>query len=374
MWPHAKRKTTSPYPMSALPSSKKTHSEKHKQIFRQLLREEPNKQCADCKVLKNPRWASWSLGCFLCIRCLGIHRGMGTHISKVKLVDLDAWTDDQVENMIKWGNAKCNAFWELKLPANYVPDALKIENYIRTKYDLKKWAALTTIPDPLTMKTPTPLAATLAPAPTSALTLSRASAPQKSAAPSQALNSANLLDDLFLLPAPTPPAQPAQPQPHRAASTHKAPVQQTPTPPRPQSTGSSMGSRPDLKKLILSLYSSPLALSSSFVQQSYSPPAQPQSPYQQPQSYLLSTLNSVTSSLNGLSFSSSQQPQQSVTPKQSVAPQAPPQPKPQPKPQPSWNNEWSDVPLGGWSLTPPAAKPAVNLNGLDDDLFKNVWS
>ena len=36
-------------------------------------------------------------GVFLCIRCSGIHRGMGTHISKVKSIDLDAWTPDQME-------------------------------------------------------------------------------------------------------------------------------------------------------------------------------------------------------------------------------------------------------------------------------------
>ena len=36
-------------------------------------------------------------GVFLCIRCSGIHRGMGTHISKVKSIDLDAWTPEQME-------------------------------------------------------------------------------------------------------------------------------------------------------------------------------------------------------------------------------------------------------------------------------------
>ncbi len=36
-------------------------------------------------------------GVFLCIRCSGIHRGMGTHISKVKSIDLDAWTPGQME-------------------------------------------------------------------------------------------------------------------------------------------------------------------------------------------------------------------------------------------------------------------------------------
>ena len=43
-----------------------------------------------------PRWASWNLGIFLCIRCAGIHRNLGVHISKVKSVNLDSWTAEQI--------------------------------------------------------------------------------------------------------------------------------------------------------------------------------------------------------------------------------------------------------------------------------------
>ena len=43
-----------------------------------------------------PRWASWNIGVFLCIRCAGIHRNLGVHISKVKSVNLDSWTPEQV--------------------------------------------------------------------------------------------------------------------------------------------------------------------------------------------------------------------------------------------------------------------------------------
>ncbi len=41
-------------------------------------------------------------------RCSGIHRGMGTHISRVKSVDLDAWTDEQLQSVLRWGNARAN--------------------------------------------------------------------------------------------------------------------------------------------------------------------------------------------------------------------------------------------------------------------------
>lgn len=47
-----------------------------------------------------PRWASWNLGIFICIRCAGIHRNLGVHISKVKSVNLDQWTQEQVQ--VKW--------------------------------------------------------------------------------------------------------------------------------------------------------------------------------------------------------------------------------------------------------------------------------
>jgi stromal membrane-associated protein len=59
-------------------------------------------------LCSDPRWASWNLGIFICIRCSGIHRGMGTHISRVKSVDLDAWTDEQLQSVVRWGNGRAN--------------------------------------------------------------------------------------------------------------------------------------------------------------------------------------------------------------------------------------------------------------------------
>ena len=48
-------------------------------------------------IITGPRWASWNLGVFLCIRCAGIHRNLGVHISRVKSVNLDSWTPEQIE-------------------------------------------------------------------------------------------------------------------------------------------------------------------------------------------------------------------------------------------------------------------------------------
>jgi stromal membrane-associated protein len=46
---------------------------------------------------------------------------MGVHISKVKSVDLDAWTDDQLKHIMSWGNVRANKWWEAKLAPGHVP-------------------------------------------------------------------------------------------------------------------------------------------------------------------------------------------------------------------------------------------------------------
>jgi hypothetical protein len=54
--------------------------------------------CADCG-LAGPEWASQSLGIFICVECSGVHRQMGTHLSRVKSVRLDNWKLPEVEDM-----------------------------------------------------------------------------------------------------------------------------------------------------------------------------------------------------------------------------------------------------------------------------------
>ncbi|KAI5290465.1 hypothetical protein KEM52_000438 [Ascosphaera acerosa] len=119
-----------------------------------LLKLEGNKVCADCKRNKHPRWASWNLGIFICIRCSGHHRGMGTHVSRVKSVDLDSWTDEQVRSMVRWGNVRANRYWEAKLAPGHVPSEAKIENFIRTKYEARRWVMPGPMPDPATLDDP----------------------------------------------------------------------------------------------------------------------------------------------------------------------------------------------------------------------------
>ena len=70
-----------------------------------------NDACADCFV-DYPQWASVSHGTLICLACSGAHRGLGTHISFVRSLTLDEWTDAQLALMLAGGNDKCNEFLE----------------------------------------------------------------------------------------------------------------------------------------------------------------------------------------------------------------------------------------------------------------------
>ena len=158
----------------------------HQDVLNAMLSEPANNVCADCRVKGasghggplvahtstylcappsrstlaarrarplDPRWASWNLGIFMCIECSGVHRSVGTHISRVKSVNLDTWTTEQIEvhackltprgmtrrgwpmltrallaelcacgrrppsqNMLRWGNERANWYWEANMP------------------------------------------------------------------------------------------------------------------------------------------------------------------------------------------------------------------------------------------------------------------
>ncbi|XP_061479075.1 stromal membrane-associated protein 1 isoform X2 [Rhineura floridana] len=111
-------------------------NDQHQVILAKLLREEDNKYCADC-----PRWASWNTGVFICIRCAGIHRNLGVHISRVKSVNLDQWTPEQIQCMQEMGNTKARLLYEANLPENFRRPQTDqaVEFFIRDKYEKKKY-------------------------------------------------------------------------------------------------------------------------------------------------------------------------------------------------------------------------------------------
>ncbi|PIO26614.1 hypothetical protein AB205_0148440, partial [Aquarana catesbeiana] len=88
-----------------------------------------------------PRWASWNIGVFVCIRCAGVHRNLGVHISRVKSVNLDQWTQEQIQCMEEMGNGKAKRLYEAFLPENFIRPQTDqaVETFIREKYEKKKY-------------------------------------------------------------------------------------------------------------------------------------------------------------------------------------------------------------------------------------------
>ncbi|KAJ6613634.1 hypothetical protein B0H10DRAFT_2165269 [Mycena sp. CBHHK59/15] len=104
-----------------------------------------NDVCADCKV-KNPRWASHSLGIFICVSCASIHRKIGTHVTKVKSITMDSWTREQTENMRQNGNIKSNQYYNPNESRHPPPPNLmdgerdsEMEQFVRSKYEYKSF-------------------------------------------------------------------------------------------------------------------------------------------------------------------------------------------------------------------------------------------
>lgn len=99
-----------------------------------------NDACVDCGA-PNPDWASLNLGVLVCIECSGIHRNLGSHISKVRSLDLDDWSAGHLSVMLALGNDIANSIWEYCLNGKQKPASdssrEEKEQWIRWKYEDK---------------------------------------------------------------------------------------------------------------------------------------------------------------------------------------------------------------------------------------------
>lgn len=113
--------------------------ERNKEGLKKLQRQRCNRKCADCED-KSPTWASWNLGCFICMNCAAHHRGMGVHISKVRSATMDHWNDKMITHFKRrGGNAGVNALYEAKLAAGVKSSSMNVREFIRDKYERKRW-------------------------------------------------------------------------------------------------------------------------------------------------------------------------------------------------------------------------------------------
>ena len=101
-----------------------------------------NTVCADCGTT-SPDWASINLGILICIECSGIHRNLGSHISKVRSLSLDCWSQMNIKTLENIGNSKANQFWERNIQTGVKPHAKSSRetkvNFIKSKYCLKSF-------------------------------------------------------------------------------------------------------------------------------------------------------------------------------------------------------------------------------------------
>lgn len=121
---HPSRRIT----VGARPSSTRSSSTSFDENPDKLLQnirdnDQGNTWCADCGSTSKVEWVSINLAIILCIECSGIHRSLGTHISKVRSLTLDitSFTPDIIELLLLVGNRVANMVWEAKLDPSLKP-------------------------------------------------------------------------------------------------------------------------------------------------------------------------------------------------------------------------------------------------------------
>lgn len=68
-----------------------------------------NSRCADCSGVEAD-WASLGYGVLICLECAGHHRSLGVHLTMVKSVSMDAWSEEEIRKLLLGGNARLKEY------------------------------------------------------------------------------------------------------------------------------------------------------------------------------------------------------------------------------------------------------------------------
>eukprot|EP01105_Mastigella_eilhardi_P018343 TRINITY_DN4235_c0_g2_i1.p1 TRINITY_DN4235_c0_g2~~TRINITY_DN4235_c0_g2_i1.p1 ORF type:complete len:620 (-),score=155.98 TRINITY_DN4235_c0_g2_i1:62-1921(-) len=79
-----------------------------------------NGQCADCGA-PDPEWISINAGVLVCIECSGVHRKLGTHITKTRSLALDVIEPEILLMLAALGNNAANGVWCRCVPPGTTP-------------------------------------------------------------------------------------------------------------------------------------------------------------------------------------------------------------------------------------------------------------
>lgn len=106
-----------------------------------------NRRCVDCGVAA-PKWCSLNIGLLTCLQCSGGHRSLGTHITKVRSLELDALDTISLHVLASLGNGVVNDVFESDQEAlgafkvDGVVDHSLARDFIALKYRDHAFAAL----------------------------------------------------------------------------------------------------------------------------------------------------------------------------------------------------------------------------------------
>jgi Arf-GAP/coiled-coil/ANK repeat/PH domain-containing protein len=118
-------------------------AEKVQQLSLQVA-ELGNHVCADCQA-EHPEWCSINWGVLICVDCSGVHRSLGTHLTKVRSLQMDSLDPSLLHFMTETGNIRMNLILENPVMlegTDRIDSTSQRANrdvYIKNKYALKKF-------------------------------------------------------------------------------------------------------------------------------------------------------------------------------------------------------------------------------------------